>query len=110
LCVLSGSAPSLGGPSTSDADVAAFYDFWLVFLSCRLFADADGAVTQQQQRDAEKRQYAARQRDTQRVRQLAQAAYSKDPRVARIKRQAEEESNAKFARRQAQQAAKEGQD
>jgi hypothetical protein len=109
VCVLAGSVPSLGGSSTSDSDVAAFYDYWLVFSSCRVFADADGAATQQQQRDAEKRQYAARQRDTQRVRQLAQAAYNKDPRVARIKRQAEEESNAKFSRRQAQQAAKEGQ-
>lgn len=106
--------PTLGNMSSANFEVDAFYDFWSNFTSNRVFPDEelDASVTAasraQKQRDNEKKQQNARRRDTTRVRQLAAAAAAKDPRVARVKREAEEASRARSARKQAEAAAKEG--
>lgn len=72
-------------------------DFWSSFISCREFADpeADSSpvpLSSVKQKDYDKRQQSLRHQHLMAVRQMAVAAQAKDPRVARMRRDAEAKS------------------
>ena len=108
--------PKLGNMSTPDADVLEFYDFWNSFSSWREFPELnenslESASCRQQkreyQRENEKKQAAKKKEELARVRKLTENASKKDPRMIRIRKEADELKNAAKYKKQAEAAEKE---
>ncbi|PIO52516.1 DnaJ domain protein, partial [Teladorsagia circumcincta] len=94
--------PSLGKDESSRNDVEAFYNFWFDFSSWREFSyldeeDKERGEDRYERRELEKINKAERERrrkeEAKRIRRLVELAYSKDPRIAKFKREDQEMKN-----------------
>lgn len=108
--------PKLGDMTTPDNDVVEFYDFWNNFSSWREFPELnenaiESASCRQQkreyQRENEKKQAAKKKEELARVRKLTENASKKDPRMIRMRRDADESKNAAKNKKAAEAAEKE---
>ncbi|KAK6046408.1 DnaJ domain protein [Cooperia oncophora] len=94
--------PSLGKIDSPRTDVEAFYNFWFDFSSWREFSyldeeDKEKGEDRYERRELEKINKAERERrrkeEAKRIRRLVELAYSKDPRIAKFKKEDQEMKN-----------------